>query len=41
MQRKRNTDSEPDHRGKEKYKGKKDTIHKKREERKPKQKKDE
>jgi hypothetical protein len=35
MRRKRSTSSEPDHRGKKRYKRKKDVIHKKREEKKP------
>jgi hypothetical protein len=37
MQRKRSTGNKPDHKGKERYKGKKDIIHKRREKRKPKQ----
>jgi hypothetical protein len=37
MQRRRSTGSKLDHRGKKRYKGKKDVIHKKKEEEKPKQ----
>jgi hypothetical protein len=37
MRRRRSTSSKPDHKEKEKYRGKKDAIHKKREERKPEQ----
>jgi hypothetical protein len=37
MQKRRSTGSGPDHREKERYKGEKDVIHKKREERKLKQ----
>jgi hypothetical protein len=37
MQRRRSTSSGPDHRGKERYRGEKDIIHKKREEEKPEQ----
>jgi hypothetical protein len=40
MRRKRSTDSRPDHRGKERYKGEKNVIHKRREERKPEQRED-
>jgi hypothetical protein len=38
MQRKRSISSELDHRGKKRYKGEKNIIHKRREERKPEQK---
>jgi hypothetical protein len=37
MQRRRSISSEPDHRGKERYKEKKNTIHKKKEKEKLKQ----
>jgi hypothetical protein len=37
MQKRRSISSGPDHREKERYKEKKDVIHKKKEERKPKQ----
>jgi hypothetical protein len=37
MQRKRSTSNKPDYRRKERYKGEKDTIYKRREERKPEQ----
>jgi hypothetical protein len=37
MQRKRSTNSKPDHREKERYREKKNTIHKKREKEKPEQ----
>jgi hypothetical protein len=37
MRRRRSTGSKPDHRGKERYKRKKDVIHKRREEGKPEQ----
>jgi hypothetical protein len=37
MRRRRSTNNKLDYRGKEKYKRKKDTIYKKREERKPEQ----
>jgi hypothetical protein len=36
MQRRRSTSNRPDYRGKKRYKGKKDIIYKKREEKKPK-----
>jgi hypothetical protein len=38
MWRRRSTSSGPDHRGKERYKEEKNIIHKRREEKKPKQK---
>ena len=37
MRRRGNTDNRLNHRGKERYKGEKDVIHKEREERKPEQ----
>jgi hypothetical protein len=37
MRKRRSTGSELDHKGKERYKGKKNTIHKKKEEEKPEQ----
>jgi hypothetical protein len=37
MRRRRSTGSGPDHRGKERYRGEKDTMHKGKEEGKPKQ----
>jgi hypothetical protein len=37
MQKRRSTGNRPDYRGKERYKGKKDVIHKGREEEKPEQ----
>jgi hypothetical protein len=37
MQRKRNTNNKPDYKGKERYKKEKNTIYKKKEEKKPKQ----
>jgi hypothetical protein len=37
MRRRRSTNSKPDHRGKKRYKREKDTIHKRKEEEKPKQ----
>jgi hypothetical protein len=37
MRRRRSTDNKLDHRGKERYRGEKDTIHKRKEERKPEQ----
>jgi hypothetical protein len=41
MRRRRSTGSGLDHRGKERYRGKKDVIHKRREEEKPEQRGDE
>jgi hypothetical protein len=40
MQKKKNISSELNYKKKEKYRGKKDIIHKKKEEKKPKQRKD-
>jgi hypothetical protein len=40
MRKRRSTNNRPDHRGKKRYRGEKDIIHKKRKERKPEQRKD-